>query len=198
MAALDLDVGALDWVRAHPAGYRSCRYSAVRPTWRSPSRPRMPRRRPGPLQVGSTTRPFSVTPRSMSPGWGCPRTHRIEPGAGRGRFGDRSAPTARCRVDWRHRERLFPSDSARGAGCAVARHSEGGDRGADPRAGRRLRAAGYPGECGRTRFRRHRRSGGGGGCGRGVSLSDDAAFINGAVLPVDSGRAAWVPDPEER
>jgi NAD(P)-dependent dehydrogenase (short-subunit alcohol dehydrogenase family) len=29
-------------------------------------------------------------------------------------------------------------------------------------------------------------------------LSDDATFVNGAVLPVDGGRAAWGPDPEER
>lgn len=28
-------------------------------------------------------------------------------------------------------------------------------------------------------------------------LSDESSFINGAVLPVDGGRAAWGPDPEE-
>ncbi|MGA8247764.1 MAG: SDR family oxidoreductase, partial [Nocardioides sp.] len=28
-------------------------------------------------------------------------------------------------------------------------------------------------------------------------LSDEAAFVNGAVLPVDGGRAAYGPDPEE-
>jgi NAD(P)-dependent dehydrogenase (short-subunit alcohol dehydrogenase family) len=29
-------------------------------------------------------------------------------------------------------------------------------------------------------------------------LSDDAAFVTGAVLPVDGGRAAFGPDPEAR
>jgi NAD(P)-dependent dehydrogenase (short-subunit alcohol dehydrogenase family) len=29
-------------------------------------------------------------------------------------------------------------------------------------------------------------------------LSDEASFVNGAVLPVDGGRAAYGPDPEER
>jgi NAD(P)-dependent dehydrogenase (short-subunit alcohol dehydrogenase family) len=29
-------------------------------------------------------------------------------------------------------------------------------------------------------------------------LSEDAGFVNGAVLPVDGGRAAYGPDPEER
>jgi NAD(P)-dependent dehydrogenase (short-subunit alcohol dehydrogenase family) len=28
-------------------------------------------------------------------------------------------------------------------------------------------------------------------------LSDESSFVNGAVLPVDGGRAAWGPDPEE-
>jgi NAD(P)-dependent dehydrogenase (short-subunit alcohol dehydrogenase family) len=28
-------------------------------------------------------------------------------------------------------------------------------------------------------------------------LSDEASFINGAILPVDGGRSVFAPDPEE-
>ena len=126
------------------------------------------------------------------------------------------------------RERLVAPGTASRARCSPLRHRQGRHRRTDPRGRRRPRAAGRALQRCRAGLDHHRalrglpggRPGprcGGRGAGRPAaprrsrrgaaarsrtssrSCSPRAAgFVNGAVLPVDGGRAAYGPDPEER
>ncbi len=171
-------------------------------------RGRLPGRRAG--RPGRGPRPGPHQPRAGRRG---SLRRRLEP----------SSPPGRRRVD---RQRLLASGAAPGPGRAPLRHGQGRGRGPHPRGRGRPRAAGHQVQRGRPRLDHNRalpgvpgsrcrtrtrgrgpgtppppagpdRTARGGGLRGRVPAPDEAAFVNGAVLPVDGGRAAYGPDPEE-
>ena len=79
-----------------------------------------------------------------------------QPRPGGRRLHHRGAPLPRSGNGWRDRQRLLAPGAARGARLHPLRHGQSRDRGAHPRARRRVRGAGRAGEHRGARLDRHR------------------------------------------